>query len=97
MRSERWIRCAALLLVVCTIAGCAAKQAFREGERRMRRQDYDQAVLDYSRAVALKPSNSRYSVALSRAKLRSEILYPSISTILSESPHILTGTKYSLM
>jgi hypothetical protein len=60
-----------LLLVRSTAVGCAAKKAFNEGEKRMRRQDYDQAVLEYSRAVALKPANSRYSVSLSRAKLRS--------------------------
>jgi general secretion pathway protein D len=71
LNSQRLIRCVVLLLVLSTVLGCAAKQAFREGEKRMRRQDYDQAVLDYSRAVALKPANSRYSVSLSRAKLRS--------------------------
>jgi len=71
LNSERLIRCVALLLLLSTVVGCAAKKSFREGEKRMRRQDYDQAVLDFSRAVALKPGNARYTVSLSRAKLRS--------------------------
>ncbi|NIW73913.1 MAG: tetratricopeptide repeat protein, partial [Gemmatimonadetes bacterium] len=43
----------------------------RDGQRYMKREDYDRAVLKYSKAVALKPGNARYEVALQRAKLRS--------------------------
>ena len=64
VRSQRLIQCAVLLLVLSTFVGCAAKQAFKSGERKMQRQDYDAAVLDVSKAVALKPGNTRLCVVL---------------------------------
>jgi general secretion pathway protein D len=51
-------------------AGCAAQQAFRTAEQESRRENWDQAVLQYSKASALDPGNSRYDIALTRAKLK---------------------------
>ena len=67
---ERLIRSLVLLLVLVAVTGCAAKRAFHAGEKEMRRENYDKAVLGFSKAVALDPGNSRYDVALSRAKIR---------------------------
>ncbi len=75
LRSQRLIQLFAVLLLLSSVVGCAATKAFRDGEKKMRRQDYDQAVLQYSKAVALKPGNSRYSISLSRAKLRSSSVH----------------------
>jgi general secretion pathway protein D len=50
--------------------GCAAQKAFRTAEQESRREDWDQAVLQYSKATALDPGNSRYDIALTRAKLK---------------------------
>src|SRR6185503_13397914 len=59
------------LTAVCLLAsGCAAQQAFRTAESESRRENYDQAVLQYSKASALDPGNSRYGIALTRAKLK---------------------------
>jgi len=69
MRS--WGRPAAIVLSLALLAGCAAKQAYKSGEREMKRKNYDQAVLDYSKAVALAPGNTRFEVALARAKVGS--------------------------
>ena len=63
-------RLGALLLLVALVAGCAARQAYDHGELEMKRQNFDQAVLSYSKAVALKPGQTRYTVALARAKLK---------------------------
>jgi general secretion pathway protein D len=68
--SPRWIQCVALLVAIALLSGCAANKAFTRGEREMRREAYDEAVLAYSKAVALKPGKTRYSVALERAKLK---------------------------
>ncbi|MEE8412524.1 MAG: hypothetical protein V3S47_08465, partial [Acidobacteriota bacterium] len=50
--------------------GCAAQKAYTRAEREMRRENYDRAVLDYSKALAMEPGNTRYSVGFERAKLR---------------------------
>ena len=60
--------CAVGLALLLT--GCAAGRAYSQAEREMRRKDYDRAVLSYSKAVALDPGNSRYEVALARAKIK---------------------------
>jgi general secretion pathway protein D len=59
-----------LALAIGALAGCAAQKAYRNAEVSMRRENYDQAVLGYSKALALDPGNTRYSVALERAKLK---------------------------
>ena len=71
MNIQRLIRYTVLLLVLVILTGCAAKQAYKTGQREMRRHDYDRAVLSYSKAVAMDPGNSRFKVALARAKVNS--------------------------
>jgi len=64
------VRVFLLLTVVALSAGCAAQRAFRQAEVESRRESWDKAVLGYSKALALDPGNTRYSVSLERAKLR---------------------------
>ena len=45
VRSQRLIQCVALLLALSTLVGCAARQAFDSGEKKMQRQDYDAAEI----------------------------------------------------
>ena len=73
--SPRWLQAVALLVAIALLTGCAAQKAFTRGEREMRREEYDQAVLAYSKAVALKPGKTRYAVALERAKLRASSIH----------------------
>jgi general secretion pathway protein D len=61
------------LLVVAALVpvlGCATSSAFRAGEKAERVQDYDRAVMEYSRAVKEAPDNPSYVQALGRARLR---------------------------
>ena len=60
----------ALMLGLLMSAGCAAQKAFHTAEQESRRENWDQAVLQYSKATALDPGNSRYDIALTRAKLK---------------------------
>jgi len=69
--TPRWIRIVALVLLVGAAVGCAAQKAFQRGERAMRAERYDEALLDFSKASAMDPGNTRYTVALARAKLES--------------------------
>jgi general secretion pathway protein D len=64
------MRRAAAALVLLAFAGCATSAAFRAGEKAESRQDYDRAVLEYSKAVQKDPNNVHYRKGLDRAKLR---------------------------
>lgn len=64
--SRAWAAALALAL-----AGCATSAAFRAGERAERREEFDRAVLEYSKAVQQSPDNLDYKRALERARLRS--------------------------
>jgi general secretion pathway protein D len=52
------------------LSGCAASKAFHQAETEARRDNWDQAVLAYSKAMALDPGNSRYEIAVARAKIK---------------------------
>ncbi|PYR18105.1 MAG: hypothetical protein DMF98_26140 [Acidobacteria bacterium] len=58
------------LAVALSVGGCAASAALRQGRDAERRQDYDRAVVEYTRAVRLNPNNIDARVALERTKLR---------------------------
>ncbi len=64
------MRRALLIAVLLPALGCATSSAFRDGEKAERLQDYDRAVLEYSRAVKQDPNNVQYVRALGRARLR---------------------------
>ncbi len=61
---------AAAIIVALGTFGCAAQKAFSTAEQESRRENYDQAVLQYSKATSLDPGNTRYQIALARAKLK---------------------------
>lgn len=60
----------ALVVLAVALAACATSSAFRAGEKAERRQNYDQAVLEYSKALKGNPDNPHYRKALERARLR---------------------------
>jgi general secretion pathway protein D len=61
----------ALLVVALALsAGCASSTALRQGHDAERLQDYDRAVVEYSRAVRLNPNDMDARLALARAKQR---------------------------
>jgi general secretion pathway protein D len=57
-------------MVAVLSAGCAASSALHRGDDAERRQEYDLAVAEYTKAVKLKPDDSEARARLSRAKLR---------------------------
>jgi len=52
------------------LAGCATTSALHEGEHAERAQDYDRAVVEYTKAVREKPDDQNARLALDRARLR---------------------------
>src|SRR5471032_1122524 len=62
---------AAALLSVCLAgAGCAASGAVHRGSDAEQRQDYDLAVVEYAKALRLRPDDGNLLAALERSKLR---------------------------
>jgi general secretion pathway protein D len=59
---------AALLLL--GLGACATSAAFRAGERAERSEDFDRAVLEFSKALQADPDNPAYRRSLERARLR---------------------------
>jgi general secretion pathway protein D len=55
--------------------GCASSGAFRLGQKAEQRQDYDRAVIEYSRAVKQRPESVTYRAALERTRLRAAQLH----------------------
>ena len=60
-----------LAAVLACAAGCAAGQAFREGNAAIKSGDLDQAVAYYRTASNADPGNPNYKIALERAMLAS--------------------------
>ena len=58
------------LLALPSLAGCATTGAMRAGQNAEQAQDYDRAVVEYTRALQENPDNRDARLALDRAKLR---------------------------
>jgi general secretion pathway protein D len=59
----------AALLALCLSAGCATSGAMHRANEAERRQDYDLAVVEYAKALRLKPDDPNTRAALERSKL----------------------------
>jgi tetratricopeptide (TPR) repeat protein len=53
------------------LAACATANAMRAGQAAEGLQDYDRAIVEYTKALKNDPSNKNAMQALDRAKLRS--------------------------
>ncbi|MGB2715358.1 MAG: secretin N-terminal domain-containing protein [Vicinamibacterales bacterium] len=59
-----------LCLGTTLLASCATTNAVRLGERAERAGDYDRAVVEYTRAIRLKPDDRRARMGLDRVRVR---------------------------
>src|SRR5436309_2911266 len=65
-----------VMLVACLLtAGCAAATATRHGRDAEHLQDYDRAVIEYTKALRLDPYDMNARTGLERAKLRAAELH----------------------
>lgn len=74
-RSRTVARTILLVIALALLSGCVAQNAFRLAEQAAKREDWDGAVLGYSKALGLDPGNDRYGTALLRAKLRASAVH----------------------
>ncbi len=65
-RVAGWVSIAAALL----LAGCATSAALRSAERSEQAQDYDRAVVEYTKALRENPDRAATRAALERVRLR---------------------------
>jgi len=63
----RWV---AVLSIVATLSGCITSAALRDARRAEDRQDYDVAVIEYTRALQREPDSVNARTGLQRARLR---------------------------
>src|ERR1043166_1617971 len=74
MSAGKTLRGLHLLPVVVVLSvlagGCAASAALRRGGDAEHRQDYDAAVVEYTKALRLRPNDSNARLGLERAKQR---------------------------
>ena len=63
-------RALAALALAALLAACATSGALRSGQRAERLEDYDLAVVEYTKALRADPSRVEARQALERAKLR---------------------------
>jgi general secretion pathway protein D len=61
----------AAVALALVIAGCATAGAMRNGQRAEQLQDYDRAIVEYTKVLRSQPDNRAARQALERAKLRS--------------------------
>ena len=56
-----------LIVLAAMVSGCAAGRAFRRGQDAARNGDWDQAVVEYTKAVQANPDKTEYKIQLERA------------------------------
>jgi general secretion pathway protein D len=64
---------ATALLTLLTLSGCATSAALRNGQKAEQLQEYDRAILEYTKVLREHPDNREARQLLERAKLRSSL------------------------
>jgi general secretion pathway protein D len=59
------------VVLALVLTGCATATAMRNGQSAEQLQDYDRAIVEYTKALRSQPDNRAARLALDRAKLRS--------------------------
>ena len=76
-------RLIASVLLALLVAGCATANAMRAGQSAEQLQDYDRAIVEYTKVLRSEPDNRSARQALERAKIR------------SSAEHFSRGRRYS--
>jgi len=90
-------RAVAALAIVASLAGCVTSAALHEARRAEERQDYDVAVVEFTRAVQADPNNIDARSGLQRAKLRASQDHFTRARRLSGTGHLEeAATEYKI-
>src|SRR5688572_19752993 len=72
-RGNPCARAAAAALLAVVLAGCASSAAMRAGRRAEQLQEYDRAIIEYSKVLRDDPDNEDARRALERMRLRASL------------------------
>ena len=62
-------------LALVLIAGCASYNAYERGRNAERTKNWDQAAIEYQKALEIDPENMRYQINFQRAKLEASRIH----------------------
>jgi len=62
-----------LVLLTATLSGCATSSAIKAGQNAEQLQEYDRAIVEYTKVLRSHPDNLTARRSLERAKLRSSL------------------------
>src|SRR5689334_1305703 len=65
----------AAVALAATVAGCATGDALRNARRSELQQDYDRAVVEYSRVLQARPENVDARTGLERTRVRAALAH----------------------
>src|SRR5437867_678451 len=65
----------AAIVATVLMAGCASYNAFEKGRSAERTKNWDEAVIQYQKALEIDPDNVRYQMNLQRAKLEASRIH----------------------
>jgi general secretion pathway protein D len=82
------VRLLLALPLAVIVAGCAMSSAMRAGERAEKLEEYDRAVIEYTKAVREHPDDRQAKRALERAKLRAALDH------FTRGKRLLNGGRY---
>lgn len=69
MKSKTWTQPAAALLAALSLASCTSYSAYRRGQELVKTEQYDQAVVEFRKALDVDPDNSVYKLAFDSATI----------------------------
>ena len=59
------------LLLILTVTSCASYTAFHRAQKAEQAKSWDEAIVEYEKALEISPNNTQYKIALDRAKRES--------------------------
>jgi general secretion pathway protein D len=83
----------ALLALAALTAGCASYNAFERGRTAERAKNWDDAVIEYQKALEVDPGNMRYQIYLQRAKLEASRVHFEKGKMLRQSASATKGSE----
>lgn len=83
----------ALLALAALTAGCASYNAFERGRTAERAKNWDDAVIEYQKALEVDPGNMRYQIYLQRAKLEASRIHFERGKTLRQAASATKGSE----
>ena len=91
--NQRLKAATSVLLIAFLLSSCVSFNAFNSARTAERDKNWDEAVIQYEKALEVSPENRRYQVALSRAKLEASRQHFEKGKTLRDAARKATGVE----